>query len=388
MSLRQILTTIIALFCVVLFFIFHSNIELPVWLEWLGPLTLAASVSFTLVQPLSLLAAKMGLVDTPNARKIHEGAIPLVGGIAIYAGFLAVNFHYGYHLQDERILGLMIALGPLLLIGVLDDLWELPATLKLLVQLGAAAIVISAGVRITFLPEALWGNVAEIVLTGIWLIGLTNAINFLDGIDGLATSLTIVAAASFGLVAVATGQSFFLLLCAALCGACMGFLPHNFRRRPASAFLGDSGATLLGFSLASIAIVGDWGGDGSSAINIVIPLLVLGVPIFDTTFITITRFADGRIRTFREWLEYAGRDHIHHRLLKIGLSRFDTVLFLCVISLILALSAISLRDTSGLLFAVLSFAQGVIILTVVGRFMLFMDNRSETAREDSNGPPE
>ncbi len=106
----------------------------------------------------------------------------------------------------------MIALGPLLLIGVLDDLWDLPATLKLLVQLGAATIVISAGVRITFLPEALWGNVAEIVLTAIWLIGLTNAINFLDGIDGLATSLTIVAAGSFGLVAISTGQSFFLLL--------------------------------------------------------------------------------------------------------------------------------------------------------------------------------
>ena len=362
-------------------------ISLPKWLEWLGPLTLAAVVSFTLVQPLSLLATKMGLVDIPNKRKIHEGAIPLVGGLVIYAGFLAVNFHYGYHIQDNGIRALMIALGPLLLIGVLDDLWELPSTLKLLVQLGAAAIVISAGVRITFLPEALWGDVAEIVLTGIWLIGLTNAINFLDGIDGLATSLTIVAAGSLGLVAVVGGQSFFLLLCAALCGACIGFLPHNFRRRPASVFLGDSGATLLGFSLASIAIVGDWGGEGSSAINVVIPLLILGIPIFDTTFITITRFADGRIRTFREWLDYAGRDHIHHRLLKIGLSRFDTVMFLCIISLILALSAIILSSTTGF-YAILALAQGMIILTVIGRFMLFMDSRSGAEREDSNGSAE
>ncbi len=362
-------------------------INLPRWLEWLGPFSLAAAVSFTLVQPLSLLATKMGLVDRPNERKIHEGAIPLVGGIAIYAGFLAVNFHYGYHLQDDGIRALMIALGPLLLIGVLDDLWELPATLKLFVQLGAAAIVISAGVRITFLPEALWGDVAEIALTAIWLIGLTNAINFLDGIDGLAASLTVVAAGSLGLVAVASGQSFFLLLCAALCGACVGFLPHNFRRRPASVYLGDSGATLLGFSLASIALVGDWGGAGSSAINVVVPLLILGVPIFDTTFITITRFADGRIRTFRGWLEYAGRDHIHHRLLNIGLNRFDVVMFICVISLILSLSAIILSTTSGL-YAGLALVQGVIILTVIGRFMLFMDNRSEAAREDSDGSSE
>ncbi|MFC1499632.1 MraY family glycosyltransferase [Candidatus Zixiibacteriota bacterium] len=387
MSARQLITTAIALLGVVLFFVLQSYISLPQWLEWLGPFTLAASVSFALVLPLSWIAAKTGLVDRPNERKIHEGAIPLVGGIAIYAGFLAVNFHYGYHLESEEIRAVMIALGPLLLIGVLDDLWDLPATLKLLVQLGAAAIVISAGVRITFLPPALWGNVAEIVLTALWLIGLTNAINFLDGIDGLATSMTIVTAGSFGLVAVATGQPFFLLLCAALCGACAGFLPHNFRRRPASVFLGDSGATLLGFSLAAIAIIGDWGGNGSSAVNVVVPLLILGVPIFDTTFITITRFADGRIRTFREWLEYAGRDHIHHRLLKIGLSRFDAVFFLCVTSLILALSAITLKDATGL-FAVLSFIQGVIILTVIGRFMLFMDSRSEAVREDSNGSVE
>ncbi|MFC1629319.1 hypothetical protein ACFL3H_09455, partial [Gemmatimonadota bacterium] len=143
MNIRQLITTIIAFLGVILFFVFQSMINLPRWLEWLGPLSLAAAVSFTLVQPLSLLATKMGLVDTPNERKIHKGAIPLVGGIAIYAGFLAVNFHYGYHIQSVEIRALMIALGPLLLIGVLDDLWELPSTLKLFVQLGAAAIVIS-----------------------------------------------------------------------------------------------------------------------------------------------------------------------------------------------------------------------------------------------------
>ena len=296
-----------------------------------------------------------------------------------------MNFHYGYHIQNEAVKAVMIALGPLLLIGVFDDLWDLPASLKLLVQLGAAAIVISAGIRITFLPASTLGNLAEFVLTGLWLIGLTNAINFLDGIDGLATSLTIVSAGALGMVAVLTGQSFFLMLCAALCGACLGFLPHNFRRLPASVFLGDSGATLLGFALASIAIVGEWGGEGSPAINVVVPLLILGVPIFDTTFITITQIADGRIRTFREWLEYAGRDHIHHRLLKLGLNRFDVVFFLCITTLILALSAITLTEAETI-FAVLLLIQGVIILTIIGRFMLFVENNQNGQNEVRKGP--
>jgi len=120
---------------------------------------------------------------------------------------------------------------------------------------------------------------------------------------------------------------------------------------------------------------------------LILPILILGVPIFDTTFITITRFADGRIRTFREWLEYAGRDHIHHRLLNIGLSRFDSVIFLCVISVILALSAITVKQGDDLL-AILSLLQGVIILTIIGRFMIFMEHRSSIQPEEIDGPSE
>ncbi len=397
MTFRRTITTIIAFLWVLLFFILESNIQTPRWLHWLGPFTLAAIVSFTLVLPLSWLAGKIDLVDRPNARKIHEGAIPLVGGIAIYAGFLVMNLHYGYYVGSPEVSAIMIALGPLLLIGVFDDLllligvfddlWDLPATLKLLVQIGAAIIVISAGIRFTFLPPTWWGIAGENILTAVWLIGLTNAINFLDGIDGLATSLTMVAMAAFGFIALTTDQDFFMLLSAGLGGACLGFLPYNLRRRPAIAFLGDSGATILGFSLASFAIMGDWGGAGPLSLDIVVPILILGVPIFDTTFITITRFADGRIRTFREWLEYAGRDHIHHRLLKIGLSRFETVIFLCIISFILALSAITVKQGDDFL-AVLSLLQGVIILSIIGRFMIFMEHKSVTLHEETDGSSE
>jgi UDP-GlcNAc:undecaprenyl-phosphate GlcNAc-1-phosphate transferase len=371
----------------VAFLVTAPLVGMPPELNWLGPLSLSLIITFSIMPPLFLIAQRVGLLDLPDERKRHEGAVPLVGGIAIFLGFLITNLYYGYLNQSAAIRAILIALLPLMVIGVLDDRKHLPASIKLLGQLAAVALVISSGVRLTFMPQVWWGNILEIIITAIWIIGLTNAINFLDGIDGLAASITVIALCAFGLVAVQTDQPFFLLLCAALAGACLGFLPYNFRRAPASAFLGDAGATLLGFSIASIAIVGEWGGHGARTLDIVVPLLILGVPIFDTTFITLTRIADGRIRTFRGWLEYTGRDHIHHRLLNLGLNRYDTVGFLCVISVVLALSAVTLKNATGLI-SILSLIQGGIILTIVGRFMLFVEKRTTIGMRNPNGPTE
>ena len=387
MRLRYAAVTAAGLLALVVFLVARPLIDTPDWLNWLGPLSLAAIVAFSLIPPLQWLAQRVGLLDEPDERKQHKGATPLVGGIAIYLGFLATVLIYGYYSDSSAVRAVMIALVPLVVVGVLDDRKSLPATIKLLAQLAAVAIVITGGIRLTFMRQVWWGDLLEILITAVWLIGLTNAFNFLDGIDGLSTCLTIVAAAAFGLVAVQTNQPFFLLLVAALGGACLGFLPYNFRRAPAAVFLGDAGATLLGFSLASIAIVGEWGGPGAATLDVVVPLLILGVPIFDTTFITVTRIVDGRIRTFREWLEYTGRDHIHHRLLNLGLNRYDTVGFLCVISVVLALGAITLKYADGIL-AILSLLQGVIILTIVGRFMLFVEKRATVGMRSTDGSTE
>jgi UDP-GlcNAc:undecaprenyl-phosphate GlcNAc-1-phosphate transferase len=362
----------------------RPSVNTPGWLNWGGPSLLAALVTVGLVPPLQALARRIGLLDHPDARKQHQGAVPLVGGLAIYVGILTTVLVYPLYLRDSAVSAILLAGALLLVIGVLDDRYEVSATLKLLFQVAAVAVVMSGGVKVTFLPPTWWGTGLEVLITAVWLIGVTNAVNFLDGVDGLATSLTIVTALAFGLVAVQTNQPFFLLLCAALAGACVGFLPYNFRPRPASAFLGDAGATLLGFMLASIAIVGEWGGAGGTTLDIIVPLLILGVPIFDTTFITITRIVDGRIRTFREWLEYTGRDHFHHRLLNLGLNRFDTVGFICLLSTILALSALILRRADGAL-AILSLLQGVIILTIIGRFMLFIEHRDRIQEGSRNG---
>jgi UDP-GlcNAc:undecaprenyl-phosphate GlcNAc-1-phosphate transferase len=367
--------TVISVFMLAAYVVLTPYVGTSDWLNWLGPFSLAAVVTFGVMPPLMWLAGRWNLLDRPDSRKHHEGEVPLVGGIAIFAGFLATNIAYGYYALSPEIRAVVLASALLLVVGVLDDRYDLSAAWKLLAQLGAVIIVIAGGVRVTFLPAVWWGDVLELVITAVWLIGLTNALNFMDGVDGLATSLTVIAVAAFVAVAVQTRQPFFLLLCSGLAGGCMGFLPFNFGRRPASAFLGDAGATLLGFSLASLAIVGEWGRDGGTLVDVVVPLLILGVPIFDTTFVTLTRIADGRIRTIREWLEYTGRDHVHHRLLSLGLSRYDTVGFLCTISAVLALSAIVLNNARGYL-AGLSLLQGAIILTIVGRFMLFVEDRS------------
>lgn len=371
---RILVVSLLGVLLTVAFGYARPLISTPPGLDWTGPFALSALVAFFSIPLLRRIALRVGLVDDPDVRKHHVGAIPLVGGIAVFLGFAAVNFEYGYVWSDPRLMGLMMALGILLVVGVADDRLDLPAAPKLLAQAGAVAIVIVSGIRVTFMPAGWWGDGLEYLLTAVWLIGLTNAINFLDGVDGLAASLTIVMAAALGLVAVQTSQAYFLLPCAGLAGACLGFLPYNFRKRPASVFLGDAGATILGFSLASIAIMGEWGGPEKVSINIVVPLLILGVPIFDTTFITVTRIADGRIRTFREWLEYTGRDHIHHRLLDLGLDRWDTVFFICVVACILALSALILQNAEGVV-PILSLLQGAIILTLVGRLMLFIEHR-------------
>ncbi len=384
MTRRTRIIPFLAMLLAVLFVWSTPAVDTPDWLNWTGPFLLSALVAFGVVPPLRTLARRIGLLDHPDERKHHVGAVPLVGGLAVYAGFLITVLFYRYHLQSPQVLSILVAATILVVVGVLDDRREVSATLKLLAQAGAVAVVVAGGVRITFLPAAWWGNVLEVVLTALWLIGITNAVNFLDGVDGLAASLTIVATAAFGLVAVQTNQPFFLLLCAALAGGCVGFLPYNFRPRPASAFLGDAGATLLGFLLASIAIVGEWGGSEGTALDVVVPLLILAVPVFDTTFITLTRIADGRIRTFREWLEYTGRDHFHHRLLRLGLNRFDTVGFICLMSAILGISALILRKATGAL-AILSLLQGVIILAIVGRFMLFFEQRVNHTEGSGDG---
>ena len=324
-----------------------------------------------LLTPLSIrFSFATGCLDHPAGRKAHACPTPLLGGMAIIATFgitLLVSFHYSLPMKGVGLGGLLIWL-----VGIIDDRWGLPAKLKLFFQFVAVGILLVFGVHVTFLPHTWWGIGLEYMITAIWVIGITNAVNFLDGMDGLAAGMSAIIAGFLALVALQTGQVYFSIVALALLGACLGFLPFNFRWKDnARVYLGDNGATFLGFILASAVIMGDWAEDDVAAIFV--PLVLMGIPIFDMTMTTITRFATGKVRTLGEWLAYTGRDHLHHRLAALGIGRSTAVFVIWWLTAFLGTTAVMLTRLEGV-FAILMLLQATIMLGLITFFMIYVRN--------------
>jgi UDP-GlcNAc:undecaprenyl-phosphate GlcNAc-1-phosphate transferase len=340
-------------------------------LKWAYLLLLSFGMGYVCTPLVHLLAHRLGIVDVPQGRKAHSVPTALMGGVAIYIAFALTvlwNFQFSLELKGVALAGTLI-----FIVGLLDDRKELPAMLKLVAQLVAVAILIHYGVVISFLPDTLWGNVGEWALTAFWVIGITNAVNFLDGMDGLAVGMCGIMAAFFGLVALQTDQVSMAYLALPLVGACLSFLPYNFRfRRPAAIFLGDAGSTFLGFMVAALGVMGNWAGDHT--VRLIVPVLILGVPIFDMTFTTFMRIKSGKVRNFKQWIDFTGRDHIHHRLEALRIGRPGAVLVIYVVTIWLGLSALALKNTSGL-NAILQVAQSVIVFLLLSFFMFFVHGK-------------
>ncbi|MEE9274801.1 MAG: MraY family glycosyltransferase [bacterium] len=310
--------------------------------RWIYIPSVSLLVAFLVTPLIRLIAFHLKAIDVPDARKTHLNPTPLLGGIAVFTGYAFSMFVN--NLYSRELMGVFIASTLILVLGMWDDIRGLSARVKILGQLVASALVIYFGVRLSFLPPGLTGDIIEVLLTFVWLIGISNALNFLDGMDGLATGLGAISSFFIGLVALQTNQPFLMFISLGLLGGCLGFLPYNMRaNRPAAIFLGDAGSTFIGFTLASLGVMGEW--DTSDPIKaFAMPLLILGVMIFDMTFITIGRVVSGQVNSIRQWIEYVGRDHIHHKLNDLGLSPRQTVFFICLIASSLGISAIVLRD--------------------------------------------
>ena len=322
---------------------------------------MALLTAFGLTPFVRLIALRAGAVDHPDARKRHASPTPKLGGVAVIAAVVLVMGQRP--LLDRQILSVAVCALVLMLAGVVDDSRGLSATLRLLLQVACAAIVIESGVRMHLVPGPA-GTAANVVLSILWIVGITNAYNFIDGIDGLAASLGALIAFLLTLSARGAAQPVLAGVCAILAGALLGFLPYNLRRgKPASVFLGDSGSASVGFLLAALAIKQDWAG-GDPLIALAAPVLIFSVLIYDMIRTTATRIASGRVRSFREWIDYVGRDHIHHRFSDLlGGSRPALVLILAL-ALGLGLSALGLRRGSpgdALIFLI----HGALILLVV-----------------------
>ncbi|HEY8705435.1 MAG TPA: hypothetical protein VIL98_11820 [Gaiellaceae bacterium] len=274
-------------------------------------------------------------VATPSADRWHRHDTPLVGGVGIFAGLLAgvgLAIATGTVHATHELLAIVGGCTILFVAGLADDLFTLNPLAKLGAQFGAAALVLAAGVRV----EVVSNGILATALGALWLVGMSNAFNLLDNMDGLAATLAAIACAYFALDAVTVHPNHVALAIAlSICLACVGFLPYNLRvNRSAAVFMGDSGSQMLGFALAALGLASSWKVAGSTVATLLLPILVLAVPILDTTLVTIVRLLEGRP------IYKGGRDHTSHRLVYRGLSEKRAVILLGIVSA--ALGATSL----------------------------------------------
>jgi len=332
-------------------------------LGWLYLMALAFALSLAGIPIVRACAKRWGVLDAPAARKVHKIPTPLLGGAAVYAAFAAtVLFNFSFSLQLK---GVAVGATMVVVIGVLDDVYDLPARLKLLGQALAAVVTMAYGVTLHVVPQSLPGAAAlNVLLTLLWFLTVTNALQFLDGMDGLAAGLGAMAGLFFSMAALQTGQRYLMFLAAPLVGACLGFLPYNFRPgRNASIFLGDAGATFIGFTLAGLAVMGEWAQD-DPVVALLTPMLILAVPLFDIAYVGIVRIVTGKVHSVTEWLAYTGKDHIHHRFESLGLNRPECVLLILAIAATLGLSALLLKFATPP-EAVLLLVQAGCILVII-----------------------
>lgn len=334
---------------------------------------------FLLVPVMTRIGELTGLVDHPNeARKQHKTATPLTGGMALYAAFAAtilLNFDFSYEMK-----AILVASGLIFLTGLLDDRLKLSAHVRLFVQVAASLFLVLFGVRVTFVPDWLGGVYVETLITLIWLVGITNSMNFIDGMDGLAAGTGVICCSFFALTALLAQQWWMMYLAIAVAGSSMGFLPYNFRlRKPALIFLGDSGSTFLGFLLASLAILGEW---GESIVDLTVPVLIMSVLIFDMALTTIVRIVTGEVRGFSEWIHYTGRDHFHHRLTGLGLGRVQATAIFYLVSISFGLEALVVLF-ADIWVSVLVLVHTVVLFCVFGIILVIKKDTGHAATQFS-----
>jgi UDP-GlcNAc:undecaprenyl-phosphate GlcNAc-1-phosphate transferase len=299
----------------------------------------AFGIVFCLIPPLRRAAFRYGFVDRPSPRKIHAEAVPLLGGVALYVGILAVMLTFmGFTRMTSA-----VALGAtvLLIVGLLDDRAkgsgrEFPVWPRVLVYAAAACIPVVFGIRIAGITHwqgsgmVMFPAWLAVLATALWVFGLMNMINFIDGVDGLAAGITLISASTLFVVALMTGRTGSAMVAIILVGVCSAFLLYNFY--PAQIFMGDSGAVVLGYVIAVVSIEGAL--KSATFVSVGVSVLALGVPILDTAFVMVRRLLENK------GLHRADKLHTHHSLMKWGLTQTQTVSFLYLVGGVFSLLAV------------------------------------------------
>ncbi|MFS0645412.1 MraY family glycosyltransferase [Siminovitchia sp. 179-K 8D1 HS] len=304
-------------------------------------------ITIILTPAVKHLAHRWGAIDRPNKRKIHQQPTPLLGGLAIFASFLAgVILIFPF---DQRMITIIAGALIIVMTGFLDDILQMPARFKLLGQVIAASVIILGGLVITELNIPFGGQIElgffSIPITMLWIVGITNAINLIDGLDGLAAGVSAIAFSAISFMAFLHGDFFVLALGLICIGSTLGFLVYNFY--PANIFMGDTGALFLGYMIAVLSLLGF---KSVTFISFIIPIIILGVPISDTLFAIIRRIIH------KKPIAAPDKAHLHHCLLLIGFSHRQAVLAIYGIAALFSLA--------GIVFSMATEWMSIVILCI------------------------
>ena len=337
-------------------------------LQYVVPFVIALVVSYALTPSVKKLAIKIGAVDRPNARKVHTHVIPRLGGLAIYIGFMAAVL-FCVPLQHELV-GMLLGCTAIVAVGIWDDICNIPAKVKLVGQILAACIPIAFGIQIEWLTNP-FGDIIvlpeliAIPVTIFWIIGFTNTVNLIDGLDGLAAGVAFIASISMFLLAYNLNQFLPALVIVSMAGAALGFLQYNFN--PAKIFMGDTGSMLLGYTLSVAAVLGLV--KAAATVALVVPIIALGLPILDTTFAIIRRKMSG-VPIFQP-----DKGHLHHRLLALGMTQKQAVLIMYFVSMILGIVALFVANVS--------YKTGIVTVLVVLAVIIYSAKRIGILRKST-----
>ncbi|EFI41759.1 MULTISPECIES: glycosyltransferase family 4 protein [Peptoniphilus] len=327
----------------------------------------AMIISFVLTPLVIRLANRFGFIDIPkDSRRVHKKPMPLAGGVAMYVATVVSILTFVK--CTKEIIALIVGATIIVISGLIDDKKGLSPKMKIVFQLAAAITLVAANVKIEFFTNpfsfgetVIFLEMLSIPITIFWIVGITNTVNLIDGLDGLAAGVSMICSISLMAIAYKFGYIEMSIIASIIAGSCLGFLPFNFN--PAKIFMGDTGALFLGFVLSYISVEGIM--KSAAALTIFVPVLILGVPVFDTTFAMIRRKLSGKS------IVQADKGHLHHRLLALGLSQRQTVIVLYIISLIFGILANIVADFNskiGLMISILIVLAIILIATLTGMF--------------------
>lgn len=337
------------------------------------PFIISVAISLFMTPIAKKLAVKVGAVDIPkDERRVHKKPMPLMGGVAIYASIIVTSLIFLP--VDGTLISIIIGGTIIFISGIIDDIKGLSPKAKLIFQIGAAIVLIFGDVKIDALTNPFTKSSNLIPLNGFaipitifWVVGITNTLNLIDGLDGLAAGVAMIASLSFLFVANKFNYIPVMVMSSIVAGSCLGFLPYNFN--PAKIFMGDTGALFLGFILAALSIEGVM--KSVATIAVVVPIVILGVPIFDTTFAIFRRLLNGRS------IAEADKGHLHHRLLKMGFSQKKTVIILYSISAIFGLCAILIAKANSKRAVIWSIVVFVITILLARKMGLISGKKED-----------